>query len=235
MTSQRRAAPGAKTPETDPAPAAGALSRERIVTSALRILDRSGAEALNMRALAAALGVRPSALYRHVSGKAGVLAGIRSRIAQSVADPGNEFEQLPWDEALTNWAIRYRGVFARHPNAVPLLGVTPFTDEAETVAVYEGLIRVLTRAGWTPAEALDIANVFDSFLLGSALDLAAEEEVLTAGTVADAPAFRAAVEDRRLRNARAGTSAAEAAFQAGLGLLLAALRAQLAERGPGEG
>lgn len=214
---------------------APALSRELIIRTALHLLDRRGPQALNMRAIAEELGVRASALYRHVSGKAGVLAGIRSWIALSVADPRNEFETLPWDEALRNWAYRYRGVFAEHPNAVPLLGVTPFTDEAETIAVYEGLVLALTRAGWEPADALDIANVFDSFLLGSALDLAASEEILTAGSVPDAPAFSAAVRLRRERNARGGVSAAEAAFAAGVDLLLSALRAQEEARGPGSG
>ena len=44
-----------------------ALTRDRIVAEALRILDEEGAEALSMRKLAAALGVGTTSLYWHVA------------------------------------------------------------------------------------------------------------------------------------------------------------------------
>jgi AcrR family transcriptional regulator len=44
------------------------LSRERITTTAVAIVDAHGWEALSLRGVAAALDVTPMSLYRHVSG-----------------------------------------------------------------------------------------------------------------------------------------------------------------------
>ena len=57
------------------ADAAPALNRERILETALALIDRDGLAALNIRALAAALGVAPAALYWHVPNRDAVLSG----------------------------------------------------------------------------------------------------------------------------------------------------------------
>ena len=46
------------------------LTREEIVTAAAAVLERDGYDALDMRAVAAELGVQAAALYRHVESRA---------------------------------------------------------------------------------------------------------------------------------------------------------------------
>ena len=45
------------------------LSRDRIVTAAVEIVDAEGPDALTMRAVARRLGAGTMSLYRHVSGR----------------------------------------------------------------------------------------------------------------------------------------------------------------------
>lgn len=57
------------------------LSRARVVDAALALVDRHGRDALGMRAVADALGVRPASLYKHV----GDLARLEALVAECAA------------------------------------------------------------------------------------------------------------------------------------------------------
>lgn len=63
---------------------------ERIDRAALELFARDGFEAVTMEALAAAVEVSPSTLFRHVTGKEDLLVGVvrtgRARIVQAYAD-----------------------------------------------------------------------------------------------------------------------------------------------------
>ena len=52
------------------------LTRERVLRTALAMVDKGGLEALSMRKLAAELGVEAMSLYNHVDNKDDVLDGI---------------------------------------------------------------------------------------------------------------------------------------------------------------
>ncbi|MZD07119.1 TetR family transcriptional regulator, partial [Streptomyces sp. SID5785] len=54
----------------------GRLNRERVLASALEIVDRDGLQALSMRGLGAELGVEAMALYRYADGKDALLDGL---------------------------------------------------------------------------------------------------------------------------------------------------------------
>lgn len=54
----------------------GRLTRERVLASALEIVDRDGLSGLSMRKLGAELGVEAMALYRYASGKDALLDGL---------------------------------------------------------------------------------------------------------------------------------------------------------------
>ena len=57
-----------------------ALSRERIVATAIEFVDRHGLAALTMRGLGKELGVEAMSLYRHVNGREDLLEGIVDRL-----------------------------------------------------------------------------------------------------------------------------------------------------------
>ena len=60
------------------------LTRDRVLSEALALLDRDGLEALNMRGLAKHLGVTPMALYNHVSNKEDLLHGIAAVVIEQM-------------------------------------------------------------------------------------------------------------------------------------------------------
>ncbi|MFG2309883.1 TetR/AcrR family transcriptional regulator C-terminal domain-containing protein [Streptomyces sp. NPDC048566] len=62
----------------------GRLSRERVLASALEVVDRDGLSGLSMRRLGAELGVEAMALYRYASGKDALLDGLVEAFCQEL-------------------------------------------------------------------------------------------------------------------------------------------------------
>ncbi|MER6347150.1 TetR/AcrR family transcriptional regulator C-terminal domain-containing protein [Streptomyces sp. NPDC001595] len=74
----------------------GRLSRERVLASALEIVDRDGLSGLSMRRLGAELGVEAMALYRYASGKDALLDGLVEAFCRELEqDLGEEPERSP--------------------------------------------------------------------------------------------------------------------------------------------
>src|SRR4051794_41951336 len=94
------------------------LSRERILEAAIELADRDGLAGLNMRRLAAELGVGTMSLYHYVADKEALLEGIAggamSRLDQPPMDVG-------WIEAGTKLSPSFRPIAPDHPARVPLL------------------------------------------------------------------------------------------------------------------
>lgn len=65
--------------------AAGRLSRELIIETALGQIDRSGPQGLSMRSLAQELGVEAMSLYRYVHGREDLLEGVIARLLGGLA------------------------------------------------------------------------------------------------------------------------------------------------------
>ena len=56
-----------------------ALSRDRILDTALSIIDDAGVDGLTMRRVGTEIGVDPMMVYRHFPNKAAVLDGVMGR------------------------------------------------------------------------------------------------------------------------------------------------------------
>lgn len=205
------------------------LSRRLILETGLRLIDERGAHGVGMRAIASELGVRPSALYNHVAGQAELIAGVRELISDRIAT--DMFASEPWDAALAGWATHYRNTFAAHPPTIALLATLPLAEESVTSQMYETVIDALVRAGWPGERALTLMVALESFILGSALDLAADDGMLDPGPRSDVPAFSAAYAERAGVLAASGGRAADAAFELGLRALLTGFRAEYAALG----
>jgi AcrR family transcriptional regulator len=151
--------------------------RHAALDIALDILERQGAQSLNLRAVAERAGVTPMALYRHFDDKAALLSAIgrhgftllRQRMDEATVEgPG-------WRK-LAAWGVAYV-LFARdHPDVYRLMfgGPPTWQDEAERASLPErpetvfGLITALMRAE-LPAEEVDLAMLTaSSFIHGLA-------------------------------------------------------------------
>ncbi|KAB8182473.1 TetR/AcrR family transcriptional regulator [Microbispora catharanthi] len=206
------------------------LSREAIARAALTLIDDAGAEGFSMAALAERLGVRPSSLYNHVSGKDDILAAVREIVSDAI--DASMFAELPWDEALVRWAHGYRDAFAAHPPAISLLATLPITGALRTLRMYEEVVAGLRRGGWPEAMVIPVMVAVESFILGSALDLVAPPDMFDAGPLAaQVPVFAATVRARDDAATSSGRPPADLSFEVGLAAIVEGLRRTLAAMG----
>lgn len=207
-------------------PKQSVLSRNLIFETGLQLMDEHGADAAGMRAIAKRLDVRPSALYNHISGQTELVAGVRELISNRI--PTDAFDRLPWHEALMEWARSYRVAFAAHPSTIALLAVVPVEGAGATTVMYDRVVQALVAAGWDESRVLVAMVALESFILGSALDSSAPDDMLAPGASSDAHAFTRAYEARAEALAADGIRPADASFELGLRALIAGLKAELA-------
>lgn len=201
-----------------PRPRTPLLDRRRIGAAALRIADEQGT--LTIPALARKLGVAPSALYHHVSGREEIISLMREELALETA-PDDWDSSQPWEQALEAWARSYRAAFATHPGAVPLLATAPLA-EPFMHAMYEKVAELLLTAGFTAGQVMPLINALESFILGSALDLVAPPVMVSDVTRESAPHLSLVLDDTPSDHRRA-----ELAFDTGLRALLTGFRVLL--------
>lgn len=204
-------------------PKKNVLSRQLILEAGLALIDEHGAEGAGMRAVAKRLGVRPSALYNHVSGQAELIAGVRELVSNRISTEA--FERLPWDEALTEWARLYRRAFAAHPSTIALLAVVPIEGAGATTLMYDRVVSGLVRAGWDESKVLVAIVALESFILGSALDSSAPDDMMKPSDDSAAAAFAGAYRARESALGALGTRPADASFELGLRALVAGFKA----------
>ncbi|MFW3121595.1 tetracycline repressor domain-containing protein [Mycolicibacterium mageritense DSM 44476 = CIP 104973] len=130
--------------------------------------------------LARKLKVSPSSLYNHVSGREQIVELLRERAMSEVALPDTDTER-PWAEVVADIMRSYRRSFARYPRLIPLLTAYA-VNSSHAFRMYNALAVTLARAGFDAADTLRIITLFDNYVLGSALDLAAPEEPWESGT-----------------------------------------------------
>jgi AcrR family transcriptional regulator len=147
-----------------------ALTRERILRTALRLADEGGIESLSMRKLARELGVEAMSLYNHVANKAEVVDGIVDIALSEIELPGGDEE---WDDAIRTCAVSAHEAFLRHPWACSLVmsgpqGGRPLL-ESPRVAYIEWMLGRLRRAGFSADLTYHAYHALDSHILGFTL------------------------------------------------------------------
>jgi AcrR family transcriptional regulator len=121
------------------------LTRDRVVTAALALVEREGLEALTMRRLGQELGVEGMALYTHVRSKDDLLDAVGERV---LADLDLDFDRdAPWQERIRRGAFAWAGLQERHPRAFPLLFRSGLRTDAVT-QLTEELLDALRVAGF---------------------------------------------------------------------------------------
>src|ERR1035437_419346 len=176
-----RAAPGASivsclhrgsTVTTPDARRDGKVTRELVLTTALEIIDRDGADGLSMRRLARALNRDPMILYRHAPNKAALLDGVAETVLAQLEVDATDSD---WAGQLRTVARDYRRLALAHPHVVPLLVTRPLATPlglrpAGTLRPLEDILTLLTRAGFSGPDALHIYRALFGFLHGHVLD-----------------------------------------------------------------
>jgi AcrR family transcriptional regulator len=150
----------------------GQLTQSKILQTALAIVDRDGVDRLSMRRLSYALGRDPVMLYRRVSNKAAVLDGVAeivlAQLSVDAADPD-------WAGQLRTVARDFRHLALAHPNVVPLLVTRPLATPLGQrppgmLRPLEGVLALLTSAGFTGDDALHTYRMLFGYLYGHILN-----------------------------------------------------------------
>jgi AcrR family transcriptional regulator len=144
------------------------LTRERVLRTALAMVDKGGLEALSMRKLAAELGVEAMSLYNHVKNKDDIVSGMLNIVASEIELPEGDLE---WRQALRARAIAAYEAFVRRPWAARIW-MSASSVSMDRFAQSDAALRFLREAG-LPAPAIYSAyHALDGYALGYAMQRA---------------------------------------------------------------
>jgi AcrR family transcriptional regulator len=138
--------PWQRTPDRSRSRRKEPITRDAIVATALRLLDRDGLDELSMRKVADELGTGAASLYWHVGSKEGLLDLVFEEVIGEHHVPDPEPER--WAEQLKEIAHEMRAVILRHRDIVRIsIGRIPMGPNA--LRFSERILAVL-RAGGVP-------------------------------------------------------------------------------------
>ncbi|MBS3178615.1 MULTISPECIES: TetR/AcrR family transcriptional regulator [unclassified Pseudoclavibacter] len=190
------------------------LTPTLIADAGLELVE--GGEPFGVNAIARNLGVRPSSLYKHVSGLDDIVELMRGRLVERYRTlPADQ----PWDAFVEDVVRRQRRMYADHPALLPFLIGKTITSPT-VIDAYDDLAVALQSGGFPDDEILTLVGMIDAFALGFGLELASPEQVWQ-------PEAPTQLFGKLLAGSRSGPERVERSFELALGVLLAALRDRL--------
>ncbi|MEV6350448.1 TetR/AcrR family transcriptional regulator C-terminal domain-containing protein [Actinoplanes sp. NPDC051851] len=155
-----------------------ALSRDRIVDTAIAMLDAAGESGLTFRALSARLKTGPGAIYWHVANKGELLAAATDTVVTRAmaADPA---AATPPDE-IRAIALGVFDAFDAHPWIGDQL--SQLSAQPTTLRVFESLGRRVQSLGVPPEDQFNAASALLNYILGVAAQNAALARSVARGT-----------------------------------------------------
>ncbi len=212
------------------------LTRERIVSAALRIMDEGGLEAVTMRRVGRELGVEAMSLYNHVPDKQDILDGVAEAVMAG-------FE---WEPTSEDWLIQarraaseWRRMLRRHPNVITVLVERKHPlMSVEALRPMEIALDILIRAGLSERDAVQAYQAIGAYIFGFVM---MEVGFLTPGSAGPAEGLSPEEMARRMPPELPcfgrllpwfATCDLDATFDLGLELLLEGIRARSGQQGP---
>ncbi|NRQ37046.1 TetR/AcrR family transcriptional regulator [Nonomuraea sp. NN258] len=140
------------------------LTPEEIYSTALRLVDQGGVEALSMRKLAAELNVNPMSLYHHVDGKDALMRELCVAAAEWLRLPPDDGS--PWQEQLRALALAYHAHARAHPALWTYVYNHPEIVADRRISLWQVLYRVLRLAGVPEPDLERVSGVLHAFVSG---------------------------------------------------------------------
>lgn len=200
------------------------LTRDRIVRTAVKVIERDGAAALSMRKVAAELGVGVMSLYNHVPHRDALIEGVAREVLAGLDVPGTGSDQ-DWKVAARALAGAFRATARRYPRSMHLVLTSRIDLEFKWQAA-ERALAVLDAAGFDAETSVRALRALMAYAIGS--HMMADGAIKMPEEIPDS-AVRTLHEDPdRFPYTIASADALlrpdpEADFDAGLDMLLAAL------------
>jgi AcrR family transcriptional regulator len=155
-----------------------ALSREHIVSEALRLLDEEGIDALSMRKLGGRLGAGATSLYRHVANKDELIELAVDEVYGEIEVTASP-DPATWRTDTARCAHSLRATILRHPWIASVLGETGMSYLGPNwMRVSEAMLKLLTTAGFPADEADRVLGTLVAYVTGMATSEAAWLTVL---------------------------------------------------------
>jgi TetR/AcrR family transcriptional regulator, tetracycline repressor protein len=140
------------------------LTRERVINTALRIMDEEGLDAVSMRRVGRELGVEAMSLYHHVRDKEDLLLGIREQVLSQFLDPGIEGD---WEVRARQAARSWRHILRAHPNIMALISESKrFEMTPTSMRPTEAALRLLLEVGLPEDDAVKAYCALGGFIVG---------------------------------------------------------------------
>jgi AcrR family transcriptional regulator len=136
-----------------------------VLRAAIDLADEGGLDAVSMRRVGQALGVEAMSLYKHVPNKEDILDGMADLVVGDYAVPAGDVD---WKAALRRSAVSAHEVLLRHPWASSLIESRQSAGPAR-LRYLDGVIGVLTSAGFAMPDVLRAILVLDSYVYGFVL------------------------------------------------------------------
>ncbi len=206
------------------------VSREEIVTTALRLLDEQGLDRLTLRRLAGELGISAPTLYWHFRDKRELLDLIAERMISDyragLPAPADDLD--PWERLTEDFRRQYRAIIAHRDGARVFAGHRP---TQAMLPVIDKALGFWADLGFSPDEALTSIISIGTYVTGAALEYEAESERLSLTAESAEAKRQQAIAYPNLGKAVAARKpddppVHQIAFEHGLTLLVAGLRAR---------
>lgn len=141
---------------------------ERVVETALAIVDREGLSKLSMRKLGAELGVDPMAVYHYIPNKAALLDGLIEAVMNEL---GVACPRGP-EEDITEWFVcafrNFWEVLRAHPNVLTVMATRPITGDAGLRSA-ERVLQELHAIGLPASDAMAVLMSLTTMTVAIAL------------------------------------------------------------------
>ena len=144
------------------------LTKERIISAAIKLADEGGLEALTMRKLGQALSVEAMALYHHFATKDRLIEGMIDRVHGEIQTP---LDAVHWSTMARRRAKSVLEILSQHKWAPSLMesGVTP---GPATMQDRESVLKCFREAGFSVEMTVHATSVLDIYTYGFAQQLA---------------------------------------------------------------
>lgn len=210
------------------------LSQQRIVATAMELLERDGLEGVSFRKIAAELGVSGPTLYWHIDSKQRLIDLMAEELMRRAAStdpldphPGEDWSR--WLERRTR--TMYETLISHRDAPRVVVGNRP---TVESLPHIEAALGILVDAGFEPGDAIEVILTTSAFAIGCALEWQAEAarereshtgELATAIREGDFPVIRRAFFQHRVRHQQG--SPHDQMFEHGLRMLVLGMQASL--------
>jgi AcrR family transcriptional regulator len=148
------------------------LDLDGIVSAGLEIASRPGTQAVTVRELGAALGADPTAIYRHVRSKDGLVQVLLDRVI-GMAVERIEAPTSDWREYLRQSAEHTMATFIEYP-AVGAEAIRLSSDGDAELHIVEGVLEAFQHAGLDEAERVRFYAIWSVYVVSFCAGVARE-------------------------------------------------------------